>query len=70
MMAKLHVIKGTAAPDTPAEKVRAKMRARKHPALPSCHRCGGIETITARMGKASNKLCVVCLMGGQRVIIE
>lgn len=37
---------------------------------PKCPRCGGRETITASVGNVKNKLCVVCLMGGRRVVVE
>jgi transcription elongation factor Elf1 len=69
-MVSLRVIDGTKPPDSPAEQVRARVRKTKTPHLARCHRCGGHETITASIGKTRNKLCVVCLIGGQRVVVE
>lgn len=69
-MPRLRVIDGTKPPDTPAEQVRERLRKTKAPHMPQCHRCSGRETITASIGKTRNKLCVVCLMAGQRVVVE
>ncbi len=60
----------TGKPDaSPAGKVRRRVResARDWPACPSC---GGRETIVASTGNVKNKLCVVCLLQGRRVVIE
>jgi transcription elongation factor Elf1 len=64
------VIDGTKPPDSPAEQVRERVRKTKVPYMPQCHRCGGRETITASIGKTRNKLCVLCLMAGQRMVVE
>lgn len=69
-MVSLRVIDGTKPPDTPAEQVRERVRKTKTPYLAQCNRCGGRETITASIGKSRNKLCVVCLLSGQRVVVE
>lgn len=68
-MANLRLIPGSKPPDTPAERVRAKHRARRQPNLPQCGHCAGREYITAKIGNVSNKLCVVCLMQGQRRVM-
>jgi hypothetical protein len=70
MMGRLRVIDGTPPPDTPAERVRARIRKTKTPGIAQCVRCGGRETIRATIGNVSNKLCVCCLLQGQRVVVE
>ena len=77
---KLHLIQGTLAPDTPAEKVRKRVRAMpKPPTMVQCHRCGGREVIETRIGvlmKNGNPtggtktmICVGCLLRGERVTL-
>jgi len=64
------VIDGTPPPDTPAEQVRQRVRAMPKPkAMPQCHRCGGREYIMAHIGKVKSRLCVICLLSGQRVVM-
>lgn len=69
-MPNFRVIEGTKAPDTPAERVRAKHRARRQPNMPQCSHCAGREYITAKIGNVSNKLCVTCLMQGARRVMD
>lgn len=70
-MPRFDVIDGTPPPDTPLERGRKRMRKAKVPGGgPSCHRCGGRETITATIGKVKNKLCVACLLTGHRSVVE
>lgn len=69
-MVSLRVIDGTKPPESPAEQVRERVRKTRVHYLPQCERCGGRETITASIGKTRNKLCVVCLLAGQRVVVE
>lgn len=69
-----HVIHGTPAPDTAQEKVRKRVRAMpKPPGMPQCVRCGGREYIEAKIGAGKTatkqKLCVICLMQGQRIVM-
>ncbi|PAA14394.1 hypothetical protein [Pseudomonas fragi] len=77
---KLHLIQGTLAPDTPAEKVRKRVRAMpKPPTMVQCHRCGGREVIETRIGMlmkngkptggTKKMICVGCLLRGERVVI-
>jgi len=66
MMAKFRLIHGTPPPDTPAEQVRQRVKRSAMVHLPSCTSCGGHEYITARIGKQTSKLCVVCLTQGRR----
>lgn len=71
----LHVIDGTPAPDTTQEQVRKRVRGAPKPAsMPQCNRCGGREYIEAKIGagKAVTKqrLCVLCLMKGERVVVS
>lgn len=67
-MAKFRVIQG--GPDTsPAGKVRSRVRASARD-WPHCPHCGGREVIAAKIGNVSNKLCVVCLMQGRRVVVD
>jgi len=63
-----HVIDGR--PDeTPAGKVRKRTRQSARD-WPACPHCGGRETVPAKIGNVSNKLCVACLLQGRRSIIE
>ena len=77
---KLHLIQGTLAPDTPAEKVRKRVRAMpKPPTMVQCHRCGGREVIETRIGVlmkngkptggTKTMICVGCLLRGERVLV-
>lgn len=71
---KLHVIQGTPAPDTPAEQVRKRVRAMLRPAdMPQCHRCGGREYIESKIGAGKGatkqRICVGCLLKGERVVL-
>ena len=66
---KFHVIQGTPAPDDPLNRVKKRVRQSARD-WPACPHCGGRETITASIGNVKNKLCVVCLMQGRRVVIE
>jgi hypothetical protein len=68
-MPRFEVIDGTPAPDTPAERVRQRVRKTKLPG-PSCQRCGGREWIAATIGTTKNKLCVCCLLQGQRSLMD
>ena len=52
--------------------MRKRVRAMPRPkAMPQCGRCGGREYIEAKIGMGKSvtkqKLCVLCLMQGQRV---
>lgn len=71
---RFHVIDGTPAPDTPAEQVRKRVRAMPKPAaMPQCPRCGGREYIETKIGAGRSatkqRLCVLCLMKGERVVL-
>lgn len=77
---KLHLIQGTLAPDTSAEKVRKRVRAMpKPPTMVQCHRCGGREVIETRIGVLMKNgkptggtkmlICVGCLLNGERVLL-
>lgn len=77
-MAKLTVIKGTPAPDTPAQRVRERVKAMPKPAaMAQCPRCGGREFIKthtgvklgAHTGGTPNLICVACLTRGERIAI-
>ncbi|HET9819642.1 MAG TPA: hypothetical protein VFP92_10815 [Rhodanobacteraceae bacterium] len=74
------VIEGTPPPDTPMERERKRIRAMPKPAaMVQCHRCGGREVVETKIGvmsrdgKASGgtkqRLCVACLMRGERVVV-
>ncbi len=76
----LHVIPGTPAPDTPAERVRKRLRAApKLPDTLQCPRCAGREvlvTITGaavRGGKVTGGtrawVCAGCHRNGERVVL-
>ena len=67
-MPKFRVIDG--APDTsPQGQVRRRVRESARD-WPVCPHCGGREVITASIGNVKNKLCVVCLTQGRRVVVE
>jgi hypothetical protein len=68
-MAKLYAVPKAPKPDAPADRVRkrAKQSARD---WPCCGHCGGREVVQAAIGNVKNKLCVVCLMAGRRVVVE
>lgn len=79
-MPKLTVIDGTPAPDTPAERVRKRMRATDKPAaMIQCHRCGGREVIETKVGMlfkngraqggTKSILCATCHRNGERVVL-
>lgn len=68
-MSKLHVIQGGPEPNTPAAKVRKRLRETKIKALPQCDACGGREVIQARIGATKQDLCVACLITGRRVVV-
>lgn len=70
----LHVIHGTPAIETPVETVRKRVKAMpKPPEMPQCNRCGGREYIEAKIGAGKmvtkQRLCVLCLMKGERVVM-
>ena len=76
----LHVISGTPAPDSPAERVRQRVRAMPRPAVMlQCRRCGGRELIETRIGVESvdgrtrggtkAMICACCLLRGERVVV-
>lgn len=71
---KFHVIQGTPQPSTPAEEVRKRVRAMPKPAdMPQCLRCGGREYIETKIGAGKGatkqRLCVACMLRGERVVI-
>ena len=67
-MPKFRVIEGK--PDTSAAgQVRRRTRESARD-WPSCPHCGGREVVAASIGNVKNKLCVVCLLGGRRVVVE
>lgn len=78
-MPDLRIIPGAAAPDTPTERVRKRLRAAKPPVLLQCPRCACREVIETRIGmllrdgKASGgtktRICAACMMQGQRVVV-
>ena len=68
-MPRFTVIDGTPSPDSPTERIRTKYRASRMDGIPQCPRCGGREYVVAKIGKASNKLCVLCLTRGERIVM-
>lgn len=81
MKPRLHVILGTPAPDTPAERVRKRVRKHARPeTILACPRCNGREIIEAKIGvtKRNGKLsggtkvilCACCHRKGERVVIS
>jgi hypothetical protein len=70
-MAKLYVIEGTKPPDDSApEQVIKRARASAKKYMPACRNCGGSETVAAKIGNVTNRLCVICLMQGRRVVVD
>lgn len=79
-MPNLKLIQGTPAPDTPAQRVRERVKKMPKPAdMAQCPRCGGREFLTTKTGvllkggKPSggtpNMICVTCLTRGERVTV-
>ena len=79
-MPKFEVIDGSPAPDTPAERVRKRVRAADKPAaMIQCHRCGGREVIETKVGMLFKNgraqggtrtiLCATCHRQGERVVL-
>lgn len=68
-VAKLYPVPSAPKPDTPADRVRKRVRKSARD-WPCCSQCGGREVVTASLGNVRNKLCVVCLAAGRRVVIE
>lgn len=76
-MTRFHVIPGTPAPDTPAEKVRQR-RVASAPAT-CCHRCGGMTFTQVTTGGSLVKgklvggtkqwVCTMCHMKGEWVVL-
>lgn len=77
----LLLIQGTKAPESPAEEVRKRVRKMDKPAtMVQCHRCGGREVIETKIGVMMKNgkptggtkalICVVCLLGGHRVVVS
>lgn len=69
MMRKFHVIQGGNEPPTVAGNVRKRTRASARD-WPHCPHCGGRETIAAKIGNVTSKLCVGCLTQGKRVVVS
>lgn len=46
------------------------MRAKAYKHMPACRNCGGSETVAAKIGNVTNRLCVICLMQGRRVVVD
>lgn len=69
-MRKLYLIPGTPAPDTKQEQMRKRLRKIRVRNDPQCPRCAGREWITATIGNVRNKLCVICLTRGERVVMD
>lgn len=76
----LHLIPGTPAPDTPAERTRKKLRAAaRPPELLQCPRCAGREVLvtvtgaTIKGGRVSGGtkcwVCAGCHRMGDRVVL-
>lgn len=78
-MPKFEVIPGTPAPDTPVERVRARLRKTAQPGILQCPRCAGREVVELRSsmnyraGKASGGVkrwaCAACWLRGERVVL-
>jgi transcription elongation factor Elf1 len=78
-MPRFTVIDGTPPPDTPKERVRARLRKTAAPEIIQCHRCGGREVIETKTGvllkdgKATGGTkalhCANCWMKGERVVL-
>lgn len=68
-MPNLRVIDG-GEPVNPTTAVRKRLRAKRQRDLPQCPACSGRETIVASIGNVRNKICVVCLTQGRRVVVS
>ena len=75
----LHLIPGTPAPDTPAERVRKRLRAVKPAEMLQCPRCAGREVMTTVTGATikggkvaggtKSWVCAGCHRKGERVAL-
>lgn len=78
-MTRFHIVHGTAAPDSPAERVRKRLRKTAAASLLQCHRCAGREVIETKIGveyvagrtRGGTKqiLCATCWRKGERVVL-
>lgn len=78
-MPKFEVITGTPPPDSPAERVRARLRKTATPDVLQCPRCAGREVIELRSGVTMKDgrtsggyrrlACAACWLKGERIII-
>jgi len=77
---RLTLITNTPAPDTPAQRVRERVKKMAKPAeMVQCRRCGGREFMPTKTGVlfkdgkmtggTPNLICVNCLSRGERVAI-
>lgn len=78
-MPDFRVINGIAAPDTPTERVRKRLRSAKSPVLLQCPRCASREVIETKIGVFLRDgkpvggtkvlLCALCFAKGERVVL-
>lgn len=77
---RLTIVPATPPPDTPAQRVRERVKKMPRPAdMAQCPRCGGREFLTTKTGvllKAGkptggtpNLICVHCLARGERIAV-
>lgn len=76
------VIQGTPAPDTPKERMRARVRANTPPELVRCPRCTSGALIQVRLGMhrthkgakpsggAKQWVCALCLAQGEVITVD
>lgn len=81
-MGKLHVITGTPAPDTPAERQRKRLvKAGTESGCLSCPRCGSLALTEVRTGMRPGStgkpvggtkqwICAMCQMKGEWVVVS
>ena len=73
---RLHSVPPAPKPDDPGTVLRERIKRMPKPAaMLQCPRCGGREVVetkvgvTASGGGTKQRLCVVCLMRGERVVV-
>lgn len=70
MVAKLKLIQGTTAPDSPKESVRKSLRKTNSDNVPQCPTCAGRTYIEVKTGTLKQKACVFCFHDKRLVIMQ
>jgi hypothetical protein len=69
-MAKLQLIAGTQADNTPKEIVRKRLRKTRTKTIPQCPSCASRTYIEVKTGTLKQQVCIMCLIGDRIVVME